>query len=316
MSDTATDWQIGDAFDVEVGEIAHGGHCVARHEGRVLFVRHTAPGERVTARITGIGKGGRFVQADAVHVLRQSADRVPAPCRYSGPGGCGGCDFQHLTLSAQRDLKTRVVHEQFRRLAGLDVSAELGERVCEPLPPPAPDLAPGLGWRTRVEFAVDAGVPGLRRHRSREVVAVKDCLIAHPSLRVKEVLAERYPGAQAVDVVGAASGTVAVQVPEHDDQEVSEQVRLPGGPGHFTLAARGFWQVHPAAAQRLVDLVMGMLEPRAGEHALDLYAGVGLFGAALAEAVGSRGRVTAVESDPAAARHARNNLARWSQARS
>jgi tRNA/tmRNA/rRNA uracil-C5-methylase (TrmA/RlmC/RlmD family) len=311
------DWQIGDSFDVEVDDIAHGGHCVARHEGRVLFVRHSAPGERVTARITGIGKGGRFVQADAVRVLRPCADRVTAPCRYAGPGGCGGCDFQHLTPAAQRRLKTAVVHEQFRRLAGLDLAAELGERVCEPLPLADATLAEGLGWRTRVELAVGSdGVPGLRRHRSREVVPVANCLIAHPSLHVEEVLAERYPDAQAVDVVGAASGTVAVQVPEHGEQEVSEQVRLPSGPGHFTLAARGFWQVHPAAAQRLVDLVMGMLQPHPGERALDLYAGVGLFAAAMADSVGPQGRVTAVESDPSAARHARANLAPWPQARS
>jgi len=315
----ATQWRVGDSFDVEVGDVAHGGHCVARHEGRVLFVRHTAPGERVTARITGIGKGGRFVQADAVQVLRPGEQRRPAPCPYAGPGGCGGCDFQHLTPVAQRALKTRVVHEQFARLAGLDLTAELGQTRCEPLPEPeeaADSAEEGLGWRTRVEFAVtEGGVPGLRRHRSRDIVPVSDCLIAHPALRAPDVLARRYPGSDAVDVVVADSGRAVVPVPTDASPSVTETVRLPGGPASFSVAARGFWQVHPAAAQVLVEEVLEMVQPRAGERALDLYSGVGLFAAALAEAVGPAGRVTAVESEPAAVEHGRANLAPWPQAR-
>ena len=43
---------VGREWTVDVGPVAHGGHCVARHEGQVLFVRHTLPGERVVARVT------------------------------------------------------------------------------------------------------------------------------------------------------------------------------------------------------------------------------------------------------------------------
>src|SRR5262249_35594573 len=71
----------------------------------------------------------------------------------------------------------------------------------------------------------------------------------------------------------------------------------------------GFWQVHPAAADTLVAAVIDELEPAAGESALDLYCGVGLFAGALAPYLGAGGRVTAVESDAAAAEDARHNLA-------
>ena len=120
---------VGDVLTVDVGPVAHGGHCVARREGDglVLFVRHALPGERVRARVTELGAGGRFVRADAVEVLAASPDRVEAPCPYAGPGLCGGCDWQHADLAAQRRLKAQVVQEQFRRLAGM----ELGEVVCE-----------------------------------------------------------------------------------------------------------------------------------------------------------------------------------------
>ena len=94
------DLSVGDRVEVEVGPIAHGGHCVARHEGRVLFVRHALPGERVVAEVTEGAVGDRFLRADAVEVLLASPDRVSAPCRYAGR--CGGCDFQHVSLSAQR----------------------------------------------------------------------------------------------------------------------------------------------------------------------------------------------------------------------
>ena len=78
--------------------MAHGGHCVARHEGQVVFVRHTLPGERVVARVTEGRVGDSFVRADAVEVLDAADGRVAPPCAYAAPGRCGGCDFQHASL--------------------------------------------------------------------------------------------------------------------------------------------------------------------------------------------------------------------------
>jgi tRNA/tmRNA/rRNA uracil-C5-methylase (TrmA/RlmC/RlmD family) len=75
----------GREFEVTVGPVAHGGHCVARHEGRVVFVRHALPGERVVVRVTEDRQPG-YCRADAVEVLEAAPDRVPRPCPYSGPG--------------------------------------------------------------------------------------------------------------------------------------------------------------------------------------------------------------------------------------
>jgi tRNA/tmRNA/rRNA uracil-C5-methylase (TrmA/RlmC/RlmD family) len=76
-------------LELEIGAAAAGGACVARHEGRVVFVRHALPGERVRAAVTEDG-GGRFLRADAVEILAASPDRVDAPCPYAAPGRCGG----------------------------------------------------------------------------------------------------------------------------------------------------------------------------------------------------------------------------------
>jgi tRNA/tmRNA/rRNA uracil-C5-methylase (TrmA/RlmC/RlmD family) len=94
----------GELLELEVGNIAGGGGCVARApDGRVVFVRHSLPGERVMATVTSTTTS--FLRADATAILRASEDRVTPPCTYAGPGRCGGCDFQHMALAAQRRLK-------------------------------------------------------------------------------------------------------------------------------------------------------------------------------------------------------------------
>ncbi|HLU29926.1 MAG TPA: TRAM domain-containing protein, partial [Glycomyces sp.] len=103
---------------VTVGDVAAGGHCVARVDGEVYFVRHALPGERVRIEVTDRKK--RFAFADAVEIIEPSPDRVEPPCPWAGPGKCGGCDFQHATHDAQLRLKTRVLIDQLTRLGGLD----------------------------------------------------------------------------------------------------------------------------------------------------------------------------------------------------
>ncbi|MBM6399814.1 class I SAM-dependent RNA methyltransferase [Phycicoccus sonneratiae] len=301
---------VGDAVDVEVTAFAHGGHGVARHEGQVLFVRHAVPGERVLARVTEVGSGARFVRADAVEVLVPSADRVEPPCPWAGPGACGGCDLQHVSLAGQRRLKAGVVREQMARLAGLEVDVEVE---------PVPGDADGLDWRTRVEFAVDAdGRAGLRRFRSHEVVPVDHCRIAAPGVDRLRVTDRSWAGSDAVDAVAPTAGEpVVVEVPGADVPDVVERVEatweVPDGTVRFardfTVSARGFWQVHPGAASTFLAAALGPLDVRPGERALDLYCGVGLFAAALSEAVGPRGQVVAVEADRDAVERAERDLA-------
>jgi len=161
--------RVGERFTVEIGPVAHGGHCVARAEGRVVFVRHALPGETVEVVVTEGGDGDRFWRADAVAVLEPSDDRVPAPCPYAGPDACGGCDFQHVALPAQRELKAAVVREQLSRLAGLDVAVTV-EAV--------PGGDDGLHWRTRQRYVeLPDGRRGMRKHRSHDVVPIDECLL-------------------------------------------------------------------------------------------------------------------------------------------
>ena len=266
---------VGRRFEVEVGAVAHGGHFVARHEGRVIFTRHALPGEQVTVEITE--DSGRFLRGDAIEVVVPSVHRVRPPCPLAHPGGCGGCDFQHVELAEQRRLKADVVAEQLSRLAGLERDV-----VVEAVP----GDQDGLRWRTRMQYVhLPGGDRGLRKHRSHEVVLVDECLIAHPDAREPE-----------------RSGAV------------TERVETVAGSQEFSVAGDGFWQVHPGAPRVLVETMLSMLAPRPGERALDLYAGVGLFSAFLAEAVGPSGAVTAIESEQRASELAGENLLAHPQA--
>ncbi|MEV0127141.1 TRAM domain-containing protein [Dactylosporangium sp. NPDC050688] len=272
-------------LELEIGPVAHGGHCVARHDGRVIFVRHALPGERVLARITDERKG--YLRADAVEILLPSPDRVIPPCPFAGPGACGGCDWQHATPAAQRRLKSQILSEQLARLAAFSAAVPV-----EALPGGA------LGWRTRVQYAVDdEGRAGFHRHRSAEVIPVDRCRIAHPAIQALPVTGRRWPPGSTVEAVAASSGETAVLTRAARGGARTgppARVREVAAGHEWSVDAGGFWQVHPHAVETFTRTVLDMLRPAAGERAWDLYGGVGLFAATIAPHCGP---VTVVEGD-------------------
>jgi tRNA/tmRNA/rRNA uracil-C5-methylase (TrmA/RlmC/RlmD family) len=293
VSEPALDW-TDRVLELDVGPVAHGGHCVARHEGRVVFVRHALPGERVLAVVVEDGGGG-FCRADAVEVREAAPGRVPAPCVWARAGGCGGCDFQHADPALQRELKAAVLAEQLRRLAGIERAVEVEE-----LPGGA------LGWRHRVRLAVDEeGRPGLRAHRSHDVLPIADCPIA-PAGALPPVLERRFAPGSEVEVVVDAGGTTHVDSTVHGGGDPAVQRAV----GREWLLSPGvFWQVHPALPDALASVVAEWATAPSEGIAWDLYGGVGLFAAVLAGQVGPDGEVVVVESSAQAVADGRAALA-------
>jgi tRNA/tmRNA/rRNA uracil-C5-methylase (TrmA/RlmC/RlmD family) len=286
-------------LDLDVGPVAHGGHCVARSDGRVVFVRHALPGERVRAVVTEDGGGG-FCRADAVAVLDASSQRVPAPCDWARAGGCGGCDLQHAEPAAQRELKAAVLAEQLQRLAGVV------------RPTPVEELPGGpLGWRHRVRLAVDeTGRAGLRAHRSHDVLPIADCPLAPPG-SLPDVLGHVFEPGGEVGVAADADGIVHVDAPgvhaggfPEDGPVVQRAIGR-----EWRLSSGVFWQVHPALPDTLAAVVGEWAAAPQGGVAWDLYGGVGLFAAVLAGQVGPAGQVTVVESSRQAVADGRVALA-------
>lgn len=290
---------------VRVGPVAHGGHCVARVEGRAVFVRHVLPGELVTARVSAVAK--KYARADVVDVLEVAQERVEPPCPNAGT--CGGCDFQHVAPAFQAELKRRVLAEQLQRLAGIEWHGEMEQ------------VSPVLGSRIRMRYAVGAdGRLGLRAHRSNTVVP-----LPAGGCRIADLAMPSDVGEMAHDFgAGAAATAQTPQNPapsRHDGRELLGVVSVEGGnlfaprsgatvtqrvgERSFTVDVDGFWQSHRAAPEALTEAVLAGLQPRAGETAFDLYCGVGVFAAALADAGCT---VWGIEGSKAAVAHARTNV--------
>ena len=307
---------LGHTIELDVGAPAHGGSCVARHEGRVVFVRHALPGERVRAQVTE-DRGGSFVRADAVEILVAAPDRVVPPCPHSGPRRCGGCDWQHASAEAQRRMKLEVVRDLLLRLGGIDVTDLLSE--VEALPGGL------LGWRTQITYAVDAdGRPGLHRYRSHDVEAVDTCPLGVPGVGDSEALSREWPGLTGIQAVRGADGAVTLLAHrpgpgrQARGRRPPDRVEVVSGPAQVShdvsgrrlaASASGFWQVHPHAVSSFTAALLDLLAPHAGETVLDLYAGAGALTSALADAVGQSGRVIAIESNQKAVADAAANLA-------
>lgn len=323
----------GRLLTVTVGPPAAGGTFVARHEGRVVFVRGTAPGETVTARLLEDPRekeNARFWRAEALDVLEAGPDRVPTVWEEAGVDGVGGAEWAHIALPAQRRIASEVMQELLRR-AGV-TSFPIEQVQVEP----APHDADGLAWRTRVRYAVDAdgrvGMRGWRSHGVRPVGADPLSAQAVRELRLGEWTAPE--GTEAIDAVAPSAGPASVvligreldpetvripetwgdadvavrnargMVPLRGDGLVHERV----GERMFAVSATGFWQSHRRAAELLSDVVSTALHAPQGGSAWDLYGGVGLFSAIAAEQVGTGGSVVSVEGNRRASQLAAENL--------
>ncbi|MZE52561.1 TRAM domain-containing protein [Streptomyces sp. SID5770] len=344
MQNTAVSSLVGEEYEVEVGPVAHGGHCIARTEaGRVLFVRHALPGERIVARVTEGEETSRFLRADAVEILEPSKDRVEAPCPFAGPGKCGGCDWQHAKPGAQRRLKGEVVAEQLQRLAGLTPEEAGWDGTVMPAEGDKLPAGEVPQWRTRVQYAIDPeGRAGLRKHRSHDVEVIDHCMIAAEGVSELGVEKRTWEGMASVEAI-AASGSndrqviltprpgarlplveldkpVSVMRVDEKDGGVHRVhgrafVRERADERTHRVGSGGFWQIHPKAADTLMKAVMQGLLPRKGDTALDLYCGVGLFAGALADRVGDQGAVLGIESGKRAVEDARHNLQHFDRVR-
>lgn len=333
---------------VDVGPVAHGGHCVARHEGRVIFVRHGIPGEKVRIRLTEDGESAKFWRADVVEVLEPSPDRVDhfwhaADAQRSWSHGhppVGGAELGHISLDRQRRLKAEVLAEQLHRLAGVDLAVPV-EAVGEA----AAGAGTGLAWRTRAGFAVTAGGKlGMHAHRSDAVFPVREMPLAVDAINALRLWDIDLQGIERVEVAAPANGSrplvllvpsagtrakrlgaIAAQLPEDVsvaavDPDTGALTQLRGrtwvqetAAGHeYRVSGDGFWQIHRDAPETLVGAVTGFLHDggylAAGSVVADLYAGAGLFTAPLADAVGVTGSVLSVEGAPGTSRDARKNL--------
>ncbi len=274
---------------------AHGGYCVGRLDGQVVFCRYCLPGETVTARVTE--DSGRFLRADALAVRHDPhPQRRESPCPWFGPDRCGGCSWLHTTPEEQLLLKSQILSETLQRIGGV------AEQV------PVVSLGLEAGWRTRMTLHADGeGRLGFHGARSDRIVAVGDCLQAAAELETAALLARQWPPGADVHVsVSDAGRAVIVRHADGSREADGPQEHVHDVHGRlFTCAVDGFWQSHRLAPEVLVEEVRSLADPAA--TVVDLYAGVGLLGLSLLDEEVQR--LVLVEGDRRAAAHARRNAA-------
>jgi tRNA/tmRNA/rRNA uracil-C5-methylase (TrmA/RlmC/RlmD family) len=297
---TKTENWLNTEIELEIEKVAHGGIFVARHQGRVVFVSHTAPGEKVKARVFE-DKGGSFCRAETIEVLNPSGSRVPHIWKEADRLGAGGAEFGHLKLEYQRKLKTEVLAESLSRMGGV-------EREVIVMPVPGDDLTNGLGYRTRVQLHVSSeGVAGPYKERTHEVVPVKSLPLANAEINELGIHLKNWQDVKRIEISTASTGGVQWFIDKKVKGDKKLVERALGR--SFRISSGGFWQVHRGAAELLAQEVVQMsegLDPAANN--LDLYGGVGLFSGALATKYGKALNITTVESSKVATADATANL--------
>ncbi len=308
-------------FELTLHGMAHGGSAVGRHEGKAIFVPYAIPGERITARLTEEHK--RYAFAEGVRLLAPSPHRVTPRCAHFGPKGCGGCHFQHIAYEAQLEYKRDVVADQLQRIGGFSAPT-----VLPTLPSPQP-----WHYRSHATFHVNAeGRLCFVGAKPPALVPIEVCHILRTELlELLALLDLDVPTLERVRLqVGSASDDRMIVLSTRDDSVPELLADLPVsvnfllsdnvpfnliGASHvryrvrgrtFRVTAGGFFQVNVPMAERLVEVVLERLALRQDETVLDLYAGVGLFTAFLAERAAL---VTSVESYPPSVSDADVNLA-------
>ncbi len=304
-------------IELTITALSHAGEGIGRHAGQAVFVPLALPGEQVRAEITSQKKN--LARARVLAIQQASPDRVSPPCPYFA--ACGGCQLQHLAYAGQVRFKENVVREQLRRVAGL-----ADPPVRPALAAPAP-----WGYRNHMQFALTPqGALGLQARASRQVIPVAQCAIAHPAINAI------LPHIQLEPEAGVTG--VAVRVGDEDQVLVAFEAEAPdfefeldlpvaatwlkpdgatfalAGDDSLPLTVRGrtfwvsagaFFQVNTPMLETLLDTVLAALALRGGETVLELYGGVGLFTAFVAE---QAARVVGVEASAPAVSDAAHNL--------
>jgi 23S rRNA (uracil1939-C5)-methyltransferase len=295
-------------YKVQFHDMAHGGEAVAYlPDGRAVFAAGVLPGEEAEIRLVHEKK--KWARAEVLQILRPSEDRVDAACSHFGE--CGGCQWQHISIERQRQLKTEIVRGQLSHLGGIEN-------------PPVEDCrgvgeADGFGYRNHVVFSLDhAGHTALNRGGSRELIPIESCPQLHPLLRQWHEALPMLPGGRRLELrVGTRTGQRLAMVRGQVQPEAAAEAKSNGipltwpGRGEVTemvhtermrISSKSFFQVNTEASELLVDLVLEMLDPAEDDSIVDAYAGIGLFTLPLARRAA---QIYAIERNAAAVRDLR-----------
>ena len=274
---------IGEILTLDIGNIANGGHFVARHDNQIIFVRHAISGETAKVKVTAINS--RFAFGDAVEILKPSKDRISPPCKYSHPEGCGGCDFQHINYDVQSDLKKEVLKDQFKRITKIDILPEI--ITANP--------SNGLHWRSRLNLAISENKKvGLRAHKSNNVIEIDECLIALKEINKSNIFSANWDSKENLNI--SCSSTNQINISQFNKSIIGpDKLTENVDKNEYTISPKSFWQSHINAPRLLIQQVIKDADIQQDQIVCDLYGGVGLFTLPISKLIGKNGQIHLIE---------------------
>lgn len=299
-----------ESLDLLLTGLAFGGEAFGRDDnGRMIFVPFALPSERVRVQIVDLHK--RWARARLIDVVEPSEDRISPRCQHFAR--CGGCHYQHMPYHAQLRAKEAILRDQLERI---------GDFENPPVRPTVPSPSP---WNTRnhLQFSLTQdGRLGFNAAGSQDVIPIEECHLPLPDIAElwPRIKADRDLGLSRLAVRAGVEGEQMIILQSEREPEVDVHIDLPVSlvwlsPERatvlagdrvlifevlgrvFQVSARSFFQVNTALIGELVQRVIAALSITPDQFIFDLYAGVGLFSAFIAEA---GGQVIAIEESPQA----------------
>jgi 23S rRNA (uracil1939-C5)-methyltransferase len=303
--------QTGDRITVTIEKLVHGGHGLARPDGRVVFVPEVLPDEVAQIQIREVKKDvafGRLLQ-----VLEPSPHRISPPCKIYSE--CGGCQIQHIASPRQPEIKKALVLDAFHRIGRMS-EVNLQTMISSPSP---------YGYRTRTQlkarYVNQRARLGFYSEGTHRHVPVDECLVIHPELNkilkpLEQIMSEdRFKSLQPTSVhlnLSSASREILVRLlldarlASNELKETGEDLynRLKGtigsiaglvlsprrgarltfgndfieerlGEFRYRISDGSFSQISPETAGLLVEQVVRLAELAGSERVLELHCGIG-----------------------------------------
>jgi len=258
--------KVGELLDVKIEKIVPNGFGLAFAENLTVFVPLSAAGDQLRVRINQLK--GKTAFAEIVEILAASNDRTEPRCPYFGR--CGGCDFQQLNYQAQLAAKVGIVRDCLTRIGRINYEPEIAI-IASPN---------DYEYRSRAQWHVDTRRKkiGYFQRKSHDIIDVEICPILKPELQevlteLRETIEWESFWSDMIEIESAtASGEVSIYSAEII--EPTEEISFTANNETYLHDATSFFQGNPFLIEKLVEAATA---DAAGETALDLYCGVGLF---------------------------------------
>jgi 23S rRNA (uracil1939-C5)-methyltransferase len=278
------------AFKTDIEKLVYGGMGIGRHQGKVVFVPFSIPGDYLL--VQPVDEKKTFIRAEIVQILKPGNGRTSSLCPHFEK--CGGCHWQQLEYLRQVETKRQILEEILHHRFPETLDLPIVMRAC-----PQP-FAYRSRARVQTRGSGSTSSVGFFRSASHTIEDIELCPLFRPSLndalrslrqfksRGQDPIPQEWDMACSEDdttwaATRTGSSPAEVLSPSIETGKIDEVIlRRKIGEFHYSTTPSVFFQANDLMISELVRLVQESAQNADGGSALDLFAGVGLFSLPLA----------------------------------